>query len=75
MRRDNHKLAKRLDLSEDADDAAYFTYRPLSNLPTPPPSSRDSRASSTTPEDGESVKPMYLGMERLESRVSWKRPC
>jgi hypothetical protein len=43
------------------DDAAYFVYRPLSNLPTPPPSSRQSRASSATPEDGELLTGKYLG--------------
>ncbi|KAI9167065.1 hypothetical protein HJFPF1_03184 [Paramyrothecium foliicola] len=59
MRRDN-KLAQRL-ADHDDDDAAYFTYRPLSNLPTPPPSSRDSRASSATPDDGEPLRPMFLG--------------
>ncbi|KFA78058.1 hypothetical protein S40288_05453 [Stachybotrys chartarum IBT 40288] len=49
------------DACEAGDDAAYFVYRPLSNLPTPPPSSKDSRASSTTPDDGEPLKSMFLG--------------
>jgi hypothetical protein len=26
--------------AEEEEDASYFTYRPLSNLPTPPPTSR-----------------------------------
>ena len=34
------------DNGEDMDET-YFTYRPLSNLPTPPPSSRDSSAAQS----------------------------
>lgn len=55
--------------SVEDDDAwmgdAYFTYRPLSNLPTPPPSSRDSSAAQspkTTLEDGEELQAKYKGL-------------
>uniref|UniRef100_A0A4E9EM55 Uncharacterized protein n=1 Tax=Gibberella zeae TaxID=5518 RepID=A0A4E9EM55_GIBZA len=40
----------------------YFTYRPLSNLPTPPPSSRNSSAAQsprTTLDDGEPLMPRF----------------
>ncbi|KAH7328076.1 hypothetical protein B0I35DRAFT_506615 [Stachybotrys elegans] len=48
---------------EGDEDATYFTYRPLSNLPTPPPSSRESCASSTFCDeaDAEPLKSTYLG--------------
>jgi hypothetical protein len=42
----------------------YFTYRPLSNLPTPPPSSRNSSAAQsprTTLDDGEPLMPRFRG--------------
>lgn len=47
-------------------DEAYFlrTYRPLSNLPTPPPSSRNSMSTQSPKsllEDGESLESKYLG--------------
>lgn len=55
--------------SVEDDDAwmsdAYFTYRPLSNLPTPPPSTRDSSAAQspkTTLEDGEELQAKFRGM-------------
>lgn len=54
--------------SVEDDDAwmsdAYFTYRPLSNLPTPPPSTRDSSAAQspkTTLEDGEELQAKFRG--------------
>ncbi|KZL84216.1 hypothetical protein CI238_12739 [Colletotrichum incanum] len=54
------------DYSDDeygAEDA-FFTYRPLSNLPTPPPSSRNSSAHQspkTALEDGEVLHEKFLG--------------
>ncbi|KAF7558384.1 hypothetical protein G7046_g5772 [Stylonectria norvegica] len=42
----------------------YFTYRPLSNLPTPPPSTRNSSAAQsprTTSDDGEPLKAQFRG--------------
>jgi hypothetical protein len=53
------------DDKPDDFDEAYFTYRPLSNLPTPPPSSRNSSAYQsprTGPDDGEPLKAKLLGM-------------
>lgn len=54
--------------SVEDDDAwmgnAYFTYRPLSNLPTPPPSSRGSSAAQSpkmTLEDGEELQAKFKG--------------
>ena len=64
-------VADKVDYSEDDDDfeidEAYFmrTYRPLSNLPTPPPSSRNSAATQSPRsllEDGETLQARYLGM-------------
>ena len=66
MRRNGKKLALEGDL-EDMDrlpDDSYFTYRPLSNLPTPPPSSRQSSTSQicpTTLDDGEALQPKFRG--------------
>ena len=60
MRRDK----KRVQPSCDEDDYdGYFTYRPLSNLPTPPPSlSSSAMQSPQNPlEDGERIKPRFLG--------------
>ncbi|KAK2025475.1 hypothetical protein LX32DRAFT_596612 [Colletotrichum zoysiae] len=54
------------DYSDDeygAEDA-FFTYRPLSNLPTPPPSSRNSSAHQSPKmalEDGEVLHERFLG--------------
>ncbi|KAK2044452.1 hypothetical protein LZ31DRAFT_284880 [Colletotrichum somersetense] len=54
------------DYSDDeygAEDA-FFTYRPLSNLPTPPPSSRNSSAHQSPRmalEDGEVLHERFLG--------------
>ncbi|EXF81091.1 hypothetical protein HER10_EVM0010517 [Colletotrichum scovillei] len=54
------------DYSDDeygAEDA-YFTYRPLSNLPTPPPSSRNSSAHQspkTALEEGDILQEKFLG--------------
>lgn len=50
----------------DVDEEDYFarTYQPLSNLPTPPPSSRGSSASDSPQsllEDGERLNPALLG--------------
>lgn len=55
------------DFDEDDFDFEYFsrTYKPLSNLPTPPPSSRNSMASTPVLGDEElddSVKTLLLGM-------------
>lgn len=49
--------------SSDDEYDGYMTYRPLSNLPTPPPSLRSSAAQSPKNplEDGERLKPRYLG--------------
>lgn len=49
---------------DDYLDEHYFTYRPLSNLPTPPPSSRTSSAdqSPRAPlDDGELLQDKFLG--------------
>lgn len=63
MRRDNQKPV--LDLDQDVHpEDGYFTYRPLSSLPTPPPSSRDSTAShspTSSLADGESLDPKLRG--------------
>ncbi|KAH7375100.1 hypothetical protein B0T11DRAFT_234530 [Plectosphaerella cucumerina] len=54
-----------LDASDDEyPEEQYFTYRPLSNLPTPPPSSRNSSAdqSPRVPlDDGEQLQDKFLG--------------
>ncbi|KAK1596355.1 uncharacterized protein LY79DRAFT_509608 [Colletotrichum navitas] len=60
------QLQSHPDYSDDeygAEDA-FFTYRPLSNLPTPPPSSRNSSAHQSpkmTLEDGEVLHERFLG--------------
>ncbi|KAK7397605.1 hypothetical protein QQX98_013026 [Neonectria punicea] len=66
MRRDTTKRAEADDNSDDGDCRleGYFTYRPLSNLPTPPPSSRNSSAAQsprTTLKDGEPLMPRFRG--------------
>ncbi|CAM1511329.1 Fc.00g088420.m01.CDS01 [Cosmosporella sp. VM-42] len=65
MRRDN-KLGGEAhgDETDYRLEAGYFTYRPLSNLPTPPPSSRNSSAAQsprTTLDDGEPLKANFRG--------------
>lgn len=61
-------MAKRFDddFSDDEFDEEYFarTYRPLSNLPTPPPSSRDSSTAQSPKsllEDGGLASSELLG--------------
>ncbi|KAK9435071.1 Cyclin-like protein [Metarhizium brunneum] len=61
MRRDNDEVAAAM-----ADDnGTYFTYRPLSNLPTPPPTYKESKSPSTIAssslEDGEPLEAKYRG--------------
>ncbi|KAH8735677.1 hypothetical protein BGZ61DRAFT_472084 [Ilyonectria robusta] len=61
MRRDTKHSG---DVDVDADQEGYFTYRPLSNLPTPPPSSRNSSAAQsprTTLNDGEPLMARFRG--------------
>lgn len=62
MRRESKKVLSVEDEAWAADN--YFTYRPLSNLPTPPPSSRESSAAQspkTTLEDGEELEAKLRG--------------
>lgn len=71
MRRDT-KHSGDVDADQDGDCGleGYFTYRPLSNLPTPPPSSRNSSAAQsprTTLNDGEPLMARFRG----ESRFIW----
>ncbi|OLN97313.1 hypothetical protein CCHL11_01287 [Colletotrichum chlorophyti] len=62
-------MARQVQHPEYSDDEygaedAYFTYRPLSNLPTPPPSSRNSSAHQspkTELDDGEILHEKFLG--------------
>jgi hypothetical protein len=64
-----HRQAKSVVMVEEEEEEAwaadkYFTYRPLSNLPTPPPSSRESSAAQspkTTLEDGEELEAKFRG--------------
>ena len=63
---------------DDDDDMlpedSYFTYRPLSNLPTPPPSSRDSseaQPSQTALDDGEPLQPKFRG--KCQVLLQWYR--
>lgn len=63
----NLKVSSPRDLDEDDFDFEYFsrTYKPLSNLPTPPPSSRNSFASTPVVGDEElddSIDTHLLGM-------------
>ncbi len=60
------------DMSEDEleFDDEYFarTYRPLSNLPTPPPSSRNTsvfQSPQSSLGDGEKLDPSLFGMPRI----------
>ncbi|KAF4989292.1 hypothetical protein FGRMN_9216 [Fusarium graminum] len=61
------KLGKELAMADQDKNCrfeGYFTYRPLSNLPTPPPSSRNSSAAQsprTTLDDGEPLVPRFRG--------------
>ncbi|RSL67775.1 hypothetical protein CEP54_003118 [Fusarium duplospermum] len=65
----NMKLGAQDQDMMDNDDKncryeGYFTYRPLSNLPTPPPSSRNSSAAQsprTTLDDGEPLMARFRG--------------
>ncbi|KAL6352978.1 hypothetical protein LRP88_13460 [Fusarium phalaenopsidis] len=64
----NMKLAQDQDIMDNDDKncryEGYFTYRPLSNLPTPPPSSRNSSAAQsprTTLDDGEPLMARFRG--------------
>lgn len=55
------------ELDDEDFDAEYFsrTYKPLSNLPTPPPSSRNSATSSPViglDDDADDVDSTLLGM-------------
>lgn len=61
LRRDKKKVQLSCDSEDECD--GYFTYRPLSNLPTPPPSLNTSAAQGLQNplEDGERVKPKFLG--------------
>lgn len=66
------------DGDDDDDDMlpedSYFTYRPLSNLPTPPPSSRDSseaQPSQTALDDGEPLQPKFRG--KCQVLLQWYR--
>ncbi|EXM31704.1 hypothetical protein RAB80_008238 [Fusarium oxysporum f. sp. vasinfectum] len=52
------------DQDKNSRYEGYFAYRPLSNLPTPPPSSRNSSAAQsprTTLDDGEPLMPRFRG--------------
>ncbi|KAH6895376.1 hypothetical protein B0T10DRAFT_545073 [Thelonectria olida] len=56
------RASKQLAAADERE--AYFTYRPLSNLPTPPPSSRNSSAAQsprTTLDDGEPLMARFRG--------------
>lgn len=63
----SHTEADNHDHDHDHDhcDTGYFTYRPLSNLPTPPPSSRESSLSQLSSCDAldrdESLQPRFRG--------------
>ncbi|KAJ4164697.1 hypothetical protein LMH87_006359 [Akanthomyces muscarius] len=45
------------------DSTSYFTYRPLSNLPTPPPTARQPRSTTASyaNDDGEALPAIYRG--------------
>lgn len=66
MRRDNKKGCDAYDYDDNEYRIeGYLTYRPLSNLPTPPPSSRNSSAAQsprTNLEDGEALNANFIGM-------------
>lgn len=77
MRRDTSKRLQ-IDLDDDLlPGDSYFTYRPLSNLPTPPPSSRESTLSQLSScdalEQDESLQPKYRGKLSQGARNSLNR--
>lgn len=65
MRRDAGTRRLAIDLDDDLPSDGYFTYRPLSNLPTPPPSSRESCLSHLSScealDQDESLQPKFRG--------------
>ncbi|OAA61345.1 hypothetical protein ISF_05424 [Cordyceps fumosorosea ARSEF 2679] len=64
MRRSKGIVAVKDNDDDDGDDnTSYFTYRPLSNLPTPPPTSRQPRSSGNYHgnDDGEILSAVYRG--------------
>lgn len=65
MRRDSKKGCNAYDDDEnECRVEGYLTYRPLSNLPTPPPSSRNSSAAQSPRanlEDGEALNANFRG--------------
>lgn len=62
MRRQNQTFGRGHDDDYDSsDEDTYFTYRPLSNLPTPPPTLIDDQAPRTQLDDGEVPNPRFLG--------------
>lgn len=61
----NPKVGSPRDIDDDDFDFEYFsrTYKPLSNLPTPPPSTRNSVSSSPVlGEEDQNVDTTLLGM-------------
>ncbi|GAB0131573.1 hypothetical protein EsDP_00000037 [Epichloe bromicola] len=60
----DHSARNHLD-DTNSDSNTYFTYRPLSNLPTPPPTYKENKspsaAASGSPEDGESSTSKFRG--------------
>lgn len=47
----------------EENDTSYFTYRPLSNLPTPPPTVKQPRSTTSYyHDDGEILPAVYRGM-------------
>lgn len=65
MRRDTSTKHLRVDMDDLLPEDSYFTYRPLSNLPTPPPSSRESSLSQLSSCDAldqdEALQPKLRG--------------
>ena len=59
----------RADRCLHEEDDVYFTYRPLSNLPTPPPTSNHSaHFLQENPADGQPLKAKYLGTYPISPR-------
>lgn len=54
------------------DSTSYFTYRPLSNLPTPPPTARQPRSTTASyaNDDGEALPAIYRGRS-----IGFLSPC